>query len=217
MARTTKDPPTLRAIARRTIERALAQARVAIPARVEEFDADARTVVAQPLIRPPGPVGDTVEEAPLHDVPVIWPGSGRARMRFDLATGDQVLLVFGDHAIDDWALGLTKPTATDPRLVDPAEVRSHDYTDAIAIPLATFNPTSSLTLGRLVIEYGDAQLVLADGGKLALGVAGPVPVEVVDSVEQAFTALAGEPGLSAPTKTLLSTLALQLATIKAAL
>lgn len=200
MAQATEDPPTLRSVARRTAERALAQARVAIPGKVTAFDSRRRTCEVQPLIRRPGKAGGTVQEPALADVPVVWPGTGRHRVRFPLRAGDTVLLVFLDLASDDWSLGLQLPTATNPPLVAPAEVRSHDFADPVAIPLSTFSAALSAELAsglapfedRLVVENESAQLALIDGGFVALGrrTPGGLPsVELVDQVILALTVL----------------------------
>jgi hypothetical protein len=232
MARETDDPPTFRAVARRVIERALAQARVAIPAKVVSFDPAKRTIKAQPLIRRPGPVGGTIEEPALGDIPVLWPGSGRHRIRFPLRAGDSVLLVFLDLASDDWALGMQQGTATNPPLVDPAEVRSHDFADAVAIPISTFTAALQGELGsgaapfadRVVVENENAQIALIDGGRVALGTRAPVPIELLDLVEQLITALqasivdiAGVPSLGATAQATVAAVKLQLQTIKGTL
>lgn len=201
-SKTTREPATLGAVFRKAVERALAQARVCIPARVVSFDRVRRTCKVKPLIRRPGKDGGTTEEPALADVPVVWPGTGRARVRFPLAPGDTVLLVFLDYASDDWALGLQQPTATNPQAVSPTEVRSHDITDAVAIPLSTFSGSLQAELSsnlapmddRLVVENGDAQLALIDGGFVALGrrtPGGGPSVELVDQLVLALTALEG--------------------------
>jgi len=208
---------------------------VAIPAKVTAFDRRRRTVEVQPLIRRPGRDGGTTQEPALADVPVVWPGTARHRVRFPLRVGDTVLLVFLDRASDDWALGLQLPTATNPALVDPAEVRAHDYADAVAIPLSTFAAPLSAELAsglapmddRIVIENGDAQLALIDGGFVALGrrtPGGGPSVEVLDLLDQTITALQaaiidviGTPSLGVAAQATLAAIKAQLLTVKGTL
>lgn len=174
-------------------------ARVAIPARVESFDPLKRTIEAQPLIQRPLPDGDVVSDPPLSDVPVVYPGTGKHRVLFPLATGDTVLLVFLDRASDDWALSLLLPEATSPKEKAPTDVRSHDYTDAVAIPLSTISTSLAAELAsglqplsdRLIVQNGDAQLALVDGGKVALGKHGLPPVELLDQIVLALGVLEG--------------------------
>lgn len=233
-ALTTPDPPTLDAVLRRAIARALAQMRVAGPARVESFDRKRRTVKVKPLICRPGREGATSEEPAIGDVPVLWPGTKTHRIRFPLAVDDMVLLVHLDLASDDWALGLLLPQAVKPRPVAPAEVRSHDYTDVVAIPLSTFAPALSAELlagtapmdDRIVIENGNAQLALIDGGKVALGVRVPggAAVELLALFDDLLTLLQtsvvdsiASPSLGAAAQAALLLVKTKLATIKGSL
>src|SRR3990167_2553841 len=132
--------PTMGTLLRRTAELALRQMRVAIPAVVVSFDATKATCSAQPLIKEPQQAGGHAADPALSDVPVIYPGSATSRVRWPLAKGDTVLLVFLDRAADGWILSLLLPEATAPKEHAPAERRWHDYTDAIAIPMSTSVP-----------------------------------------------------------------------------
>jgi Phage protein Gp138 N-terminal domain len=130
---------------------ALKGARVALPARVETYDATTQKVSVQPLIFE-GFNDETgtrqSERLPvIADVPVVFPGAGGFRVTFPVAVGDTVLLVFASSSIDRWlALGGE---------VDPLDDRRHHISDAIAIPgLRDFAhplaaaPTSTMSLGK---------------------------------------------------------------------
>jgi len=150
---------------RRTAAAALEQARVAIPAVVVSFDAAKATCSAQPLIRHPLPDGGERADPALAGVPVLYPGTATSRVRFPLAKGDTVLLIFLDRASDEWALSLLLPEATSPREKSPAERRFHDITDAVAIPIATTSPADRpVDADRMVLEYDGVQLDLTAAG-----------------------------------------------------
>jgi hypothetical protein len=107
--------PVITTAIRAALAKAGAATMVMRPARVTAFR-DPATVDVQPLGL------DVVVE----NVPVVYPGSGGVRVRFPIAAGDSIMLVFADIAIDEWlASG---------RFEAPADPRSHDVTDAVAIP-----------------------------------------------------------------------------------
>lgn len=143
--------PTLATVLRAAVKAQLSQARVALPARVESYDASTQQATVQPLIYE-GYQDETgerqAERLPVvTGVPVVFPGSGGFRVTFPVAVGDTVLLVFASSSIDRWlALGGE---------VDPIDDRRHNISDAIAIPgLHSFAsplanaPTSTMSLGN---------------------------------------------------------------------
>lgn len=103
--------------------------RVALPARVESYDAATHTCSAQPLImdgRIDASGERVVERLPVvTDVPVCFPGSGGARFKFPVSVGDTVLLVFASSSLDLWLAQGGE--------VDPGDDRRHHLSDAIAI------------------------------------------------------------------------------------
>lgn len=122
--------PTLGAVINDGIRRRLDRVRVALPARVLAYDATSCKAQVQPAIYESyeDEAGDRqYESAPvINDVPVVMPGSGGVRIKFPIAVGDTVLLVFASSNIDRWlALGGEQP---------PGDTRRHDLADAIAIP-----------------------------------------------------------------------------------
>lgn len=127
-----RKPPLARVI-EDAIEHRLATLGVCMPAKVLAFNPpsgqEAPTVDVQPSL------GWTVLEEdreasgtmhPITGVPLLFPGSGAYRLTFPIAVGDFVLLVCADKSTDEFmADGSTKA---------PADLRTHDWSDAFAIP-----------------------------------------------------------------------------------
>lgn len=173
MSRTTAPPGNMSAALRKHGERLAAQIRVAIPAKVISFSNANATVDVVPLIHPPLMDGGYHTEPSLKDVPVVYGGTLQHRVRFPLSAGDQVLLIFLDHAIDEWALGLLLPEVSDPQDKYPAENRSHDYTDCVALPLATFEASvRTVPSDSLELQNGDVTLALTDAGEVLVHAGG---------------------------------------------
>lgn len=196
--------PSLSALLRAQVARAREEIRVAIPAVVVAFDADKVTCQAQPLIQEPLPIGGHSADPALADVPVLYPGTAGSRVRFPLAKGDTVLLVFLDRASDEWALSLLLPEATAPTAKTPAERRHHDYTDAVAIPISTCAPADCpVASDRLEVTYGSATLELTDAGTAlvhdgtaaqAVPLATKADLDNLKSIISAWTPVPGDGG-----------------------
>lgn len=103
---------------------------VAMPGRVESYDAATQRASVQPLIQAArvDEDGDRISETlpVVHEVPVVFPGCGAYSITFPIAKGDGVLLVFSQGALDRW---LDRGG-----IVDPEDDRRHSINDAIAIP-----------------------------------------------------------------------------------
>lgn len=103
----------------------------AIPARVEAYDPATQKVDAKPLVqrRVLGANGaEAVEPIPIvASVPVAFPRGGGFFLSFPLQVGDLVLLVFTERSLDKWLDGRGEE-------VDPVDLRTHDLSDAVAIP-----------------------------------------------------------------------------------
>lgn len=108
----------------------LRQLRVALPARVESYDAAEQSASIQvlPLIAYEDELGvRKTERLPvINRVPVLSLGAGGFRMRFPVAKGDLVLAIFASSSLDRWK--------TKGGEVDPLDERFGDLSDAIAIP-----------------------------------------------------------------------------------
>lgn len=122
--------PELAEVLRAALDSRLGTLHVALPGRVESYDAAKRRADVQPLVRQ-GYVDEAgarvVERLPvIADVPVVFPGSGGVRVTWPVNRGDTVLLIFCSASIDKWlAVGGD---------VDPLDDRRHTLSDAVAIP-----------------------------------------------------------------------------------
>lgn len=144
--------PTVLDVVETALTSRLKDTHVALPARVETYDAAKQKVSVLPLIQGWRKDKDTgakvsVTLPVVSGVPVVFPGAGGFRLTFPVAVGDTVALVFSDYSLDLWL--------KDGGLVDPRDTRVHHITDAIAIPgLRDFGhpltsaPTDSMSLGK---------------------------------------------------------------------
>jgi hypothetical protein len=150
--------PTFSEVLRGAIDSSLDSLNVAIPGRVESYDAATQSCSVQPLIRKAvlDETGARVaERLPIiTGVPVVFPGAGAYKIIFPIASGDIVLLVFASGSLDKWlAQGGD---------VDPLDDRKHSLSDAVAIPgLLSFNRASDAAHATALVF--DAPLIHAGG------------------------------------------------------
>jgi hypothetical protein len=144
---------------------AVADVRVAIPARVERWDAALQQVDVTPLVRNAYEDEDgtrQVEDLPvIPNVPVCFPRGKGANgkcysLKFPVNVGSEVLLIFSDKSLDKWLAVGGK--------VDPADDHAHNLTDAMAIPgISDFaHPLASIP---------DDCVTIGEDGKVSQGVA----------------------------------------------
>lgn len=122
--------PSLAEVIRNALDSAFRECHVSLPAVVISYDATTQTAQVQPLLTLP--VVDTNgnvsnESRPvINDVPVLFPSGGGYRLIFPVEAGDLVTLIMADQSLDIWK---AKGTET-----DPIDLRTHDLSDAVAIP-----------------------------------------------------------------------------------
>jgi len=105
------------------------QLRVALPGRIESFDAASQTASVKPQIKDYQEADTGVISAValpvVNGVPVLSLSGGDYGLQFPVQAGDTCLLVFTDRSIDKWV--------SEGGDVDPSDVRQHHLSDAIAI------------------------------------------------------------------------------------
>ena len=98
--------------------------RCCLPGSVDAYDAKTCTATVKITIQ-----SQTGLDYPLiTNVPVVWPRTAKFVMAAPLDRGDGVLLLFSDQSIAEWQ------AAKDGQVAIPQDTRTHDLTDAIAIP-----------------------------------------------------------------------------------
>lgn len=124
---------------------------VALPGRVESYDATTRKASVAPITRRAYSDEDgtrVAERLPVvPDVPVLFPGAGAFSITWPLSVGDTGLLVFTSASLDVWL-------ATGASDVDPNDARRSTLTDGVFLPgLRPFaSPGSATHATAMVLE-----------------------------------------------------------------
>ena len=121
----------------------------AFPAVVKKVNSDG-TVDVTPSIRNVlknmqiEPDGDDGKPLPIEGVPVLWPGTSDAVVKFALEEGDPVLCVASSRDLRSWIEG-----GEDKGPYDPLSFSGNDLNDLLAIPMSRGGSRAvSVTLGR---------------------------------------------------------------------
>jgi len=143
--------PSLAEIMRLALDSRLLDLHVALPCRVEKYDAATQTVEVFPMVRralTDTDGGTQNEDLPvLPNVPVLFPRSASFSATWPISPGDFVLVIFCSSAIGTWrATG---------QLSDPVDLRRHDLSHAVAIPgVAPDGATIPTAADAAVLEVG---------------------------------------------------------------
>lgn len=109
----------------------------ALPCIIQSFDANKKTITAQPAIRANVRNQDgTITQISLPilvDVPVFFPSGGGFTLTFPIQPGDECLVVFSSRCIDNWwLLGCPEDSNGNLTTQPQAEQRMHSLSDGIA-------------------------------------------------------------------------------------
>lgn len=153
--------PTLSDILRLAVGQRLRDLHVSMPGRVERYDASKQEASVQPLLQVALADGGSATLPLINHVPVVWPRGGGAILSFPLQQGDTVLLVFSERSLDEWL-----QQGGD---VAPADPRSHDLSDAVAIPgLYPFSEPGEADPRDVLLRFQGSELRLGSDGKINL-------------------------------------------------
>lgn len=122
----TTESPSLLAILRDAIRNDRLNLHTAMPGIIQSYSASTQLADIQPVCKRRY-ADDSVEDLPLiPDVPVMQPRTTLAWVNLPIKPGDSVLLIFCERSIESFR--------TIGGVNDPDDVRTHDLSDAIAIP-----------------------------------------------------------------------------------
>lgn len=148
--------PTINQLIQSAIDFNLTELHTCLPGIIDTFDAVTQTAKIDLAIKRLVADGSELQIPPVITVPVVFPSAGGFSVTFPVKTGDEVLVVFSERAIDYWQQsgGVQKPL----------DRRKHDYTDAIAI--------IGLHSGeRVISSYStDSLQIRSDDGKTIISV-----------------------------------------------
>lgn len=108
------------------IQQAQKQIHTALPAKVEQFNADNQTVTLAIQVKQILSDGKAVMIPPLVDVPVSFSRGGGFAVTFPLNKGDEGMAIFSERCIDSWWQSGNAG--------EPLDYRFHDLSDAMFIP-----------------------------------------------------------------------------------
>ena len=153
--------PTLADLLRLATARQLQDVHVSMPGRIESYDAPRQEASVQPLLKVALASGEEASLPVINHVPVLWPRGGGAILSFPLEIGDTVLLVFSERSLDEWLQQGGELAPQDPR--------SHDLSDAVALPgLYPFNEPGDADGRDALLRFRGGELRLYPSGKVEL-------------------------------------------------
>lgn len=166
--------PTFGEVLRAAMETRLGELHVAMPGKIESYDAATQRAEVKPMLmrRFANVDGEEVVESlpVLSDVPVIFPRSGQYFISFPLEPGDYVMLVFNERNVDNFEASQLGSE------VDPQDFRLHNLADAVAFP--GYYPlagalkeadAANLVLGK---DDGGIQIHMTPGGTVEVKLGG---------------------------------------------
>lgn len=158
--------------------------RVMLPGKIQKLSNDRKKADIEPLIRSRfiNYSGEQqVEDFPIvPDVPMCNLQAGEFFISMPVNVGDHVMMIFCDRSLDLFL-------SSDGEVTDPLDVRTHDLTDAIAIPC--LYPFSSMvgntSSTNIVIGKDGGSQIHVKSGEVALGSETPSDAVALASKVQA--------------------------------
>ena len=159
--------PTFSQVIRNALDQRVAHLRVAMPGRIEAFDATKQTADVLPLLSDLIINAEGEERTESHpvisSVPVQFAGGSGYAATFPVAVGDPCLLVFCDRSIDTWFARGAVDLSNDGR--------THDLTDCVAILGVRAEPGKLAEFDTARAVFGNkGPRVAADGAAVHIGV-----------------------------------------------
>lgn len=142
---------------------AMSQMYTALPAKIDSYDPETRTISATPLIRRTFEDEIQTQTLSIDDIPVVFPSGGGGEVTFPLQIGDQVLLIFSMRSIQDWLVSQTGDE------VSPVRKKTHTVQDAIAIPSLFTKPQArAANADHMELLFGESKIQIQEDSKIVI-------------------------------------------------
>lgn len=163
------------------IKNALGSCHVSMPAKVVKVDYAKQKVDVKPLLKQKFDDGEVLSLPVITDVPLGHLKATDCFVYIPVKVNDTVLLIFQDYSMDNWLVQGGE--------VNPDDVRLHDLSDCVAIPMVhSFGDVSPVVSGDdLVIKNKDLLITIKNSGKISIENTDQ-SVELLDLLVQLATA-----------------------------
>lgn len=156
-----KELPTFSKVIQAHIDRALCQVHVSMPAEIVSYDRSLQKARVQPLLQRQRVDGQIISFPIISDVPCIFPRTSTSSFTFELKPGDTGTLLVSERSLDRWL--------TNGGLVDPADFRKFDISDAQFIPgLFPFSDPAPAEANITKTQNDKSQFAMTEDGKFRI-------------------------------------------------
>jgi len=163
----------------------------AMPGQVTKVRGNS-VIDVQPLLKRRYRDGSLVVLPIIQNIPVMHQRGAGYSIKLPIAVGDTGLIVFTERSIDAWSVS--------GGIVDPADPRKHDLSDAIFLPglypnnnqvaggatdMVLTNGSNTITIsksGDMVLQNGSAIITLEAAGKFKIANAGQELLALLDTL-----------------------------------
>ncbi len=154
--------PSLQTLLKTAFDHEISNIHTALPGQITKYNSKLQKAEVMPNIQKKYYNGKVIDMPVITNVPIVFPRSSEAFIKFPLKKDDGVLLIFSERALERWlSLG---------GIVEPGSNRKFDISDCIAIPgLYSFANPIPDDSDNLVIKYKDGTFVINNDNKMAFG------------------------------------------------
>ena len=153
--------PTLQELIKAAFDHEISNIHTALPGHITKYNSKLQKADVMPNIQKK--YNGKVTDMPIiTNVPIVFPRSSEAFIKFPLKVDDGVLLIFSERSLERWlSVG---------GIVEPGSNRKFDISDCIAIPgLFSFANPIPDNSDNLVVQYKKGKFVINEDNKIAFG------------------------------------------------
>lgn len=154
--------PTIQELLKAAFDHEIANIHTALPGHIVKYDPKLQKAEVMPDIQKKYYNGKVTDMPIITNVPIVFPRSSEAFIKFPLKKNDGVLLIFSERALERWlSVG---------GIVEPGSNRKFDISDCIAIPgLYSFANPIDDDSDNFIIKYKEGAFVINPDNKMAFG------------------------------------------------